>query len=129
MAVKDNVELIKEQLRAYKAKLKKNEAHQNRQETKLKHMMAVSSKKIHTLEDTVEEQKEQIKVHKGISINRDRLTPAPKTTAKDKTGKEPEKPEQEQDPIRYAKIAQILQDSKKKNETSPPIDPFIEVNR
>jgi len=120
MAVKDNVELIKEQLRAHKAELKKREAHQNRLETKFKHMMTVSNKKIHTLEHAVEEQKEQIKLHRGISISRDRSTPKVKgVEPQDTTAKEADKPEpkQEQDPVRYAKLNQLLQDTKKKNET------------
>jgi len=100
--------------------LKKREAHQNRLETKFKHMMTVSNKKIHTLEHAVEEQKEQIKLHRGISISRDRSTPKVKgVEPQDTTAKEADKPEpkQEQDPVRYAKLNQLLQDTKKKNET------------
>ncbi len=123
MAVKDNVELIKEQLRVHKAELKKRDAQRHRQETRFKHLIAVSNKKIHALEHTLEEQKEQVKLHRGISVGRDRFTPSAKgVTPKDQTAKDKEHEKQEvkkedQDPIRYAKLNELLQKTKKKNET------------
>jgi len=63
----DSVQLIKEQLRIKKAELKKAGAERNRQEVKIKHLLAVTGKKINTLQQQLNEKTEQIRFQKSIS--------------------------------------------------------------
>jgi len=57
MSNRDSVEMVKEQLRIKKAELKKVGAEKNRQEVKIKHLLAVTSKKINTLQQQLNEKK------------------------------------------------------------------------
>ena len=70
MATKDSIEKLREQLRIKNTSLKKLDADRARDEVKLKHLMAVTSKKISDLEQQVQEKTEQIKYQRSISTNR-----------------------------------------------------------
>ena len=70
MPTKDSIERVREQLRIKNAELKKLDAERARDEVKLQHLMAVTSKTIGDLEQQVHEKTEQIKYQKSIAINR-----------------------------------------------------------
>ena len=70
MATKDSIEKVREQLRIKNTTLKKLDAERARDEVKLKHLMAVTSKKISDLEQQVQEKTEQIKYQRSISTSR-----------------------------------------------------------
>ena len=58
--VRENVELIKEQLRSQKMELKKRENEKQKHEAKIKHILGISQKKIEDLKITVTEKDEEI---------------------------------------------------------------------
>ena len=58
--VRENVELIKEQLRSQKMELKKRENEKQKHEAKIKHILGISQKKIEDLKLTVTEKDEEI---------------------------------------------------------------------
>ena len=68
MPTKDSIEKVREQLRIKNTELKKLDADKARDEVKLKHLMAVTSKKISALEQQVQEKNEQIKYQKSFSF-------------------------------------------------------------
>ena len=70
MENRDNIEQVKEQLRIKNTELKKTNAEKNRQEVKIKHLLAVTGKKINDLRQQVTEKKEQIRLQKSISYQR-----------------------------------------------------------
>jgi len=70
MPTKDSIEKVREQLRIKNTELKKLDADKARDEVKLKHLMAVTNKKISELEQQVQEKNEQIKYQKSLSANR-----------------------------------------------------------
>jgi len=84
MPTKDSIEKVREQLRIKNTELKKLDADKARDEVKLKHLMAVTNKKISELEQQVQEKNEQIKYQKSLSANRaadstrSRKPPAPR---------------------------------------------------
>lgn len=67
MSNRDSVEMVKEQLRIKKAELKKVGAEKNRQEVKIEHLLAITSKKINTLQQQLNEKGEQLRFQKSIS--------------------------------------------------------------
>jgi len=77
MATKDSIEKVREQLRIKNTALKKLDADRARDEVKLKHLMAVTSKKISDLEQQIEEKTEQIKYQKSLATSRDTDTTSP----------------------------------------------------
>jgi chemotaxis protein MotB len=74
MINKESLEQVKEQLRIKNVELKKTNAERNRQEVKIKHLLAVTGKKINTLQQQLNEKKEQIRLHKSISYQRSTVT-------------------------------------------------------
>ena len=74
MINKENLEQVKEQLRIKNVELKKTNAEKNRQEVKIKHLLAVTGKKINTLKQQLNEKKEQIRLQKSISHQRPTVT-------------------------------------------------------
>ena len=58
--VRENVELIKEQLRSQKMELKKRENEKQKHEAKIKHILGISQKKIEDLKITVTEKDQEI---------------------------------------------------------------------
>ncbi len=76
MANRENMEQVKEQLRIKNVELKKTNAEKNRQEVKIKHLLAVTGKKINDLQQQVNEKKEQIRLQKSISYQRSTITSA-----------------------------------------------------
>jgi len=70
MATKDSLEQVKEQLRIKNVELKKTNAEKNRQEVKIKHLLAVTGKKINELRQQLNDKKEQIRLQKSISYQR-----------------------------------------------------------
>ena len=70
MINRENLEQVKEQLRIKNVELKKTNAEKNRQEVKIKHLLAVTGKKINTLQQQLNEKKEQIRLQKSISYQR-----------------------------------------------------------
>ena len=67
METKESLEQIKEQLRIKNTELRKTNAEKIRQEVKIKHLLAVTGKKINDLQQQVTEKKEQIRLQKSIS--------------------------------------------------------------
>ena len=67
MANKENLEQLKEQLRIKNIELKKTNAEKNQQEVKIKHLLAVTGKKINNLQQQLNEKKEQIQ--RGTPLN------------------------------------------------------------
>jgi chemotaxis protein MotB len=74
MANRESLEKVKEQLRIKNVELKKTNAEKNRQEVKIKHLLAVTGKKINTLQQQLSEKKEQIRLQKSISYQRSTVT-------------------------------------------------------
>ena len=74
MATRESLEQVKEQLRIKNVELKKTNAEKNRQEVKIKHLLAVTGKKINTLKQQLNEKKEQIRLQKSISYQRSTVT-------------------------------------------------------
>jgi len=74
MANRESLEQVKEQLRIKNVELKKTNAEKNRQEVKIKHLLAVTGKKINTLKQQLNEKKEQIRLQKSISYQRSTVT-------------------------------------------------------
>ncbi len=74
MAHRESLEIVKEQLRIKNVELKKANAEKNRQEVKIKHLLAVTGKKINTLQQQLNEKKEQIRLQKSISYQRSTVT-------------------------------------------------------
>ena len=74
MANRENLEQIKELLRIKNVELKKTNAEKSRQEVKIQHLLAVTGKKISTLEQQLNEKKEQIRLQKSISYQRSPVT-------------------------------------------------------
>ena len=70
MINRENLEQVKELLRIKNVELKKTNAEKNRQEVKIKHLLAVTGKKINTLQQQLSEKKEQIRLQKSISYQR-----------------------------------------------------------
>jgi len=79
MATKDSIEKVREQLRIKNTELKKLDADRARDEVKLKHLMAVTNKKIGDLEQQVHEKSEQIKYQKSIAPKVFTTPPSPPT--------------------------------------------------
>lgn len=74
MANKQSLEQVKEQLRIKNTELKKTNAEKNQQEVKIKHLLAVTGKKINTLEQQLNEKKEQLRFQKSIAHQRSSST-------------------------------------------------------
>ena len=74
MINRESLEQVKEQLRIKNVELKKTNAEKNRQEVKIKHLLAVTGKKINTLQQQLNEKKEQIRLQKSISYQRSTVT-------------------------------------------------------
>ncbi len=89
MSNRDSVEMVKEQLRIKKAELKKVGAEKKRQEVKIKHLLAVTSKKINTLQQQLTEKNEQLRFQKSISYRQTSVvTSGKKEDSSSKTIKE-----------------------------------------
>lgn len=74
MISRESLEQVKEQLRIKNVELKKTNAEKNRQEVKIKHLLAVTGKKINILQQQLNEKKEQIRLQKSISYQRSTVT-------------------------------------------------------
>ena len=74
MANRENLEQVKEQLRIKNVELKKTNTEKNQQEVKIKHLLAVTGKKINDLQQQLNEKKEQIRLQKSISYQRPTVT-------------------------------------------------------
>jgi chemotaxis protein MotB len=116
MANRESLEQIKEQLRIKNTELKKTNAEKNRQEVKIKHLLAVTGKKINDLQQQVNEKKEQIRLQKSISYQRSIVASSDgqKSTASSLTIKEPAlegSPELQM----TEKISQLLKELRGKN--------------
>ncbi len=70
MSIRESLEQVKEQLRIKNTELKRTNAEKNRQEVKIKHLLAVTGKKINDLQQQVTEKKEQVRLQKSISYQR-----------------------------------------------------------
>jgi len=116
MANRESLEQIKEQLRIKNTELKKTNAEKNRQEVKIKHLLAVTGKKINDLQQQVNEKKEEIRLQKSISYQRSIVASSDgkKSPASSPTIKEPaleESPELQM----AEKINQLLKELREKN--------------
>ncbi len=116
MANRESLEQIKEQLRIKNTELKKTNAEMNRQEVKIKHLLAVTGKKINDLQQQVNEKKEQIRLQKSISYQRSIVASSggQKSTASSPTIKEPAlegSPESQM----TEKISKLLKELREKN--------------
>ena len=80
MAQRETVEQVKELIRIKNAELKKAGADRNRQEVKIKHLLAITGKKINALQHQLNEKNEQLRFQKSISYQQTALTQ--KTTQK-----------------------------------------------
>lgn len=107
---KESVEQIKEQLRAQKAQLKKLDAEKMRQETRLKHMMTVTGKKITQLQQTIEDQKEQIKFQRSIAQSQKQTVRQPRQAPQAEPA-----PKEDASTLRYEQLNQALESLKRKN--------------
>lgn len=107
---KENIQLIREQLRAQKAQLKKLDAEKARQETRFKHMLTVTGKKITKLQQTVEDQQEQIKFQRGLGQSRVIKSPTAKEPAPKK-----EETKDDADIPRYEELTRTLKALQRKN--------------
>lgn len=107
---KENIQLIREQLRAQKAQLKKLDVEKVRQETRFKHMLTVTGKKITKLQQTVEDQQEQIKFQRGLGPSRAIKSPTAKEPAPKK-----EETKDDADVPRYEELTRTLKALQRKN--------------
>ncbi len=91
MANRESLEQVKEQIRIKNVELKKTNAEKNRQEVKIKHLLAVTGKKINELQQQLNEKKEQIRFQKSISYQQSPVTSSggKKTLGSPSTIKEP----------------------------------------
>jgi chemotaxis protein MotB len=91
MANRESLEQVKEQIRIKNVELKKTNADKNRQEVKIKHLLAVTGKKINELQQQLNEKKEQIRFQKSISYQQSPVTSSggKKTLGSPSTIKEP----------------------------------------
>jgi chemotaxis protein MotB len=90
MANKQSLEQVKEQLRIKNTELKKTNAEKNQQEVKIKHLLAVTGKKINHLQQQLSEKKEQLRFQKSISLQRSPATsPGGKKSSTPTTTKSP----------------------------------------
>ena len=113
MAGRDNVQMIKEQLRMKEKELQRRDAEQERHDSKIKHVLKLSQDKIEVLKTTVKKQEEEIKDSRSSKPN-----PAsnPKTEAKIKELKSQlETAHKEKD-----KLSENLKKSAKAKDTPAP---------
>jgi len=91
MKNRESLEQVKEQLRVKNTELKKTNAEKNRQDVKIKHLLAVTGKKINDLQQQVTEKKEQLRLQKSISYQRSTVTSSGgnRSTASSPATKEP----------------------------------------
>lgn len=83
MAQRETVERVKELLRIKNAELKKAGAETNRQEVKIKHLLAVTGKKINTLQQQLTEKGEQLRFQKSVSYRQTSATPSSSPASQD----------------------------------------------
>ncbi|MDH5762508.1 MAG: OmpA family protein [Nitrospinota bacterium] len=76
MGNRENLEQVKELIRIKNAELKKANSEKNRQEVKIKHLLAVTGKKISSLQQQLNEKIEQIRFQKSISYQQSSITPS-----------------------------------------------------
>ena len=69
MPARDSVEMIKEQLRIKKKELQRRDAEQEKNDTKIKHVLKLSQDKIEVLKTTVKKQEEEIQVSRFSKPN------------------------------------------------------------
>ena len=69
MAARDNVGMIKEQLRMKEKELQRRDAEQEKHDTKSKHVLKLSQEKIEVLKTTVKKQEEEIKDSRSSKPN------------------------------------------------------------
>ena len=69
MAGRDNVQMIKEQLRMKEKELHRRDAEQERHDSKIKHVLKLSQDKIEVLKTTVKKQEEEIKDSRSSKPN------------------------------------------------------------
>ena len=69
MAARDNVGMIKEQLRMREKELQRRDAEQERHDSKIKHVLKLSQDKIEVLKTTVKKQEEEIKDSRSSKPN------------------------------------------------------------
>lgn len=117
MAHRETVERVKEQLRIKSAELKKAGADKNRHEVKIKHLLAVTGKKINTLQHQLNEKNEQLRFQKSIAYKQ---TSATHSASKEDTTASPGTPKysgSESPELDLTdKIAKTLKELRGKNE-------------
>ena len=69
MAVRDSVEMIKEQLRMKEKELQRRDAEQEKHDNKIKHVLKLSQEKIEGLKTTIKKQEEEIKDSRSSKPN------------------------------------------------------------
>ena len=69
MAARDNVGMIKEQLRMKEKELQRRDAEQEKHDTKIKHVLKLSQEKIEVLKTTIKKQEEEIKDSRSSKPN------------------------------------------------------------
>lgn len=116
MVKRESLEQVKEQLRIKNVELKKTNAEKNRQEVKIKHLLAVTGKKVNDLQQQLNEKKEQISFQKSISYQRSTVTSSggKKSIASPSAIKEPA-PGGTPELQRAEKINQMLKELRERN--------------
>ena len=76
MPARDSVEIIKEQLRIKKKELQHRDAEQEKNDTKIKHVLKLSQEKIEGLQNTIKWQEEEIQVSRSSKPNPDKTEAA-----------------------------------------------------
>ena len=69
MAARDNVGMIKEQLRMKEKELQRRDAEQDKHDTKIKHVLKLSQEKIEVLKTTIKKQEEEIRDSRSSKPN------------------------------------------------------------
>jgi len=116
MINKESLEIVREQLRIKNVELKKTNSEKNRQEVKIKHLLAITGKKINDLQQQLTEKKEQIRFQKSVSYQQATITRSgnKKVTTSPSTSNDPVKKETPELQI-GEKASQKLKELREKN--------------
>ncbi|MDE0848547.1 MAG: hypothetical protein OSA44_07040, partial [Nitrospinaceae bacterium] len=113
MAGRDNVEMIKEQLRIKEKELHRRDAEQEKHDTKIKHVLKLSQEKIEVLNTTIKKQEEEIKDSRSSKPN-------PASNAKTEAKIKELKSQLETAHKEKGKLAEDLKKSAKAKDTPAP---------
>ena len=119
MAGRDNVQMIKEQLRMKEKELHRRDAEQEKHDTKIKHVLKLSQEKIEVLKTTVKKQEEEIKDSRSSKPN-------PVSNAKTEAKIKELKSQLETAHKEKGKLAEDLKKSAKAKDTPAPA-PVVET--